>query len=73
LHYSGVSVEENCHLAHPAGAARRTTILAERRGARKGAPPGAAQRTLAGEHRSAIPTTPTGGSAGERLHPAGGF
>jgi len=31
------------------------SILAERRAGCKGAPPGAAQRTLAPEHRSAIP------------------
>jgi hypothetical protein len=33
------SVEENRRLAHPAGAARRSTILPERRGGRKGALP----------------------------------
>ena len=58
------AVEENRHLAHPAGAARRTTILAERRGACKGAAEAAAQRTLAGEHRSAIRTHADGRSVG---------
>ena len=34
----GSSVAAQSFLAHPAGAARRATILAERRGERKGAP-----------------------------------
>jgi len=39
----------------PAGAARRQYRRPERRGTGKGAPDlGAAQRTLAGEHRSGI-------------------
>ena len=50
------SVEDEAPLAHPAGAARRTMDPPERRGVRKGAPAvGAAQRTLAREHRSGTP------------------
>ena len=61
------SVEEKAPLAHPAGAARRSIDPQERRAVRKGAPGfGAAERTLAREHRSG--TCPrwvaTGGAGG---------
>ena len=68
----GLSGRRQPSLAHPAGAARRKSILPERRGVRKGAPVlrGAANPCARAPFWY-LPTLSTGGPAGERLHPAG--